>query len=99
MFGFALIAGVLLYPESPRWLIKKGLANEARVILAALEEKDHEDPTLVGDVEEMERVNAITSATKLSAKELLSNGKEMNLWRLTVACLAQAFQQLGGLNL
>lgn len=97
-----LIIGVLLYPESPRWLIKKGKqedADEARQVLAVLENKDVDDPTLIADIEEMQRVNAITSSTKLTAKELLSNGKEMNLWRLSVACLSQAFQQLGGLNL
>lgn len=99
MFGIALIIGVLLYPESPRWLIKKGKTTQAREIMAILEGKDVEDPTLIADIEEMQRVNEITSSTKLTAKELLSNGKEMNLWRLSAACLAQAFQQLGGLNL
>ena len=89
----------LCYPESPRWLIKKGKSQEAREIMAILEGKDVDDPTLIADIQEMERVNEITSATKLTTKELLSNGKEMNLWRLSVACLAQAFQQLGGLNL
>lgn len=99
VFGIALIVGVLLYPESPRWLIKKGKAQEATEIMAILEGKAVDDPTLLADVEEMQRVNEITSATKLTAKELLTNGKEMNLWRLSAACLAQAFQQLGGLNL
>ncbi|KAF2166975.1 hypothetical protein M409DRAFT_66475 [Zasmidium cellare ATCC 36951] len=101
-FGIMLIIGVLLYPESPRWLIKKGKqedADEARKVLAVLENKDFEDPSLIADIEEMQRVNAITESTPLTAKEMLSNGKEMNLWRLTVACLSQAFQQLGGLNL
>lgn len=99
VFGIGLIIGVLLYPESPRWLIKSGHADEAREIMAVLENKTPEDPTLIADIEEMQRVNAITQATKLTTKELLSNGKEMNLWRLSVACLSQAFQQLGGLNL
>ncbi|CAK1356963.1 unnamed protein product [Cercospora beticola] len=99
VFGIALIIGVLLYPESPRWLIKKGKATQAREIMAILEGKDVEDPTLIADIEEMQRVNEITSSTKLTVKELLSNGKEMNLWRLSAACAAQAFQQLGGLNL
>ncbi|KAF7197786.1 Sugar transporter STL1 [Pseudocercospora fuligena] len=99
VFGIGLIIGVLLYPESPRWLIKSGHADEAREIMAVLENKTPEDPTLIADIEEMQRVNAITQSTKLTTKELLSNGKEMNLWRLSVACLSQAFQQLGGLNL
>lgn len=64
-----------------------------------LEDKSEDDPTLVADIAEMQRVSEITSSTKLKPKELLSNGKEMNLWRLSAACLAQAFQQLGGLNL
>lgn len=94
-----LILGVLLYPESPRWLVKHGRPDAAREILAVLEDRSPDDPSLIADVEEMDRVNKIVSAKKLTAKELFSNGKEMNLWRLSVACLSQAFQQLGGLNL
>lgn len=99
VFGFMLILGVLLYPESPRWLIKNGDPDAAREILAVLDDKSPEDPGIIADVKEMDRVNTIVSANKLTVKELFSNGKEMNLWRLTVACLSQAFQQLGGLNL
>lgn len=98
VFGIMLIIGVLLYPESPRWLVKKGKYEAATTIMAVLEDKPEDDPDLLGDIEEMKRVNAIT-AEKLTPKELFSNGKEMNLWRLSVACLSQAFQQLGGLNL
>ncbi|CZT25677.1 probable sugar transporter STL1 [Ramularia collo-cygni] len=99
VFGIMLIIGVLLYPESPRWLIKHGNPDAAREILAVLEDKSPEDLVIIADVEEMDRVNKIVSANKLTPKELFSNGKEMNLWRLSVACLSQAFQQLGGLNL
>lgn len=99
VFGLMLIFGVLLYPESPRWLIKHGQPDAAKEILAVLEDKSPDDPAITADVKEMVRVNEIVSAKKLTAKELFSNGKEMNLWRLSVACLSQAFQQLGGLNL
>lgn len=102
VFGLLLILGVLLYPESPRWLIKTGKqenVDAARTITAVLEDKPADDPTLIADIAEMQRINEITSSTKLKPKELLTNGKEMNLWRLSAACLAQAFQQLGGLNL
>lgn len=93
VFGIMLIIGVLLYPESPRWLVKKGKYEAATTIMAVLEDKTEDDPDLLGDIEEMKRVNAIT-AEKLTPKELFSNGKEMNLWRLSVACLSQAFQQV-----
>lgn len=80
-------------------MIKHGRPEAAREILAVLDDKSPDDPQINADVQEMDRVNRIVSATPLTAKELFSNGKEMNLWRLSVACLSQAFQQLGGLNL
>ncbi|KAI9799727.1 MAG: hypothetical protein M1833_003846 [Piccolia ochrophora] len=98
-FGVILIIGILALPESPRWLIKHGKEKEAFEILGRLHEKPEDDEEILKDVEEMKAINRITSGSKLTLKEFFSNGREMNLWRASVAFWAQAFQQIGGINL
>lgn len=51
------------------------------------------------DIDEINKLNAVTQGQKLTWKEFLSNGRDMNLWRASVACGSQAMQQIGGINL
>jgi hypothetical protein len=95
VFGMVLIVGILLFPESPRWLLNHGKREAGAEILACLEGKNQDDPEVISDLEQIERINAITQGSNLTWKEFFSNGKEMNLWRASVACASQAFQQIG----
>ncbi|KAH9809539.1 general substrate transporter [Teratosphaeria destructans] len=99
VFGMSLVIGILLFPESPRWLMKHGLVEAGEEILALLEGKELDDPEVQESSKEIQRINALTEGQKLTWREFLSNGKEMNLWRASVACASQAFQQIGGINL
>ncbi|KAH0032981.1 general substrate transporter, partial [Aureobasidium melanogenum] len=98
-FGIILIVGVLAFPESPRWLLKHGKEKEAVQIMARLRQSGVEDEDLKKEVNEIKKINEITAGTKLTVKEFFSNGPDMNLWRASVACASQAFQQIGGINL
>lgn len=94
-----LIFGVLLYPESPRWLLKHGKTEEAAQIMANLHDTTPDDEDIRSDIDEINKLNAMTQGQKLTWKEFLSNGRDMNLWRASVACGSQAMQQIGGINL
>ncbi|KAI4738414.1 general substrate transporter [Aureobasidium sp. EXF-12298] len=98
-FGFILIAGIFAFPESPRWLLKHGKEKEATQVMARLKDCDIEDKELKKEINEIKKINELTDGTKLSVKEFFSNGEEMNLWRASIAFAAQAFQQIGGINL
>lgn len=98
-FGIILIIGILAFPESPRWLLKHGKEKEAIQIMARLKKSGVDDEELKKEVNEIKKINEITAGTKLTFKEFFSNGKDMNLWRASIAFAAQAFQQIGGINL
>lgn len=94
-----MIFGVLLYPESPRWLLKHGKTEDAAQIMANLHDTTPDDEEIRNDIDEINKLNAMTQGQKLTWKEFLSNGRDMNLWRASVACGSQAMQQIGGINL
>lgn len=99
VFGIILIIGIMAFPESPRWLLKHGKEEEATQIMARLKDCNTDDKELQDDISEIKRINQITAGQKLTLKEFLSNGRDMNRWRASIAFLAQAFQQIGGINL
>lgn len=68
-------------------------------ILANLHSTTVDDAELLRDVDEIKKVNAITTGRKLTVREFFSNGREKNGWRAGVAFASQAFQQIGGINL
>ncbi|KAI4854843.1 general substrate transporter [Aureobasidium sp. EXF-8846] len=98
-FGIILIFGILAFPESPRWLLKHGKEKEATQIMARLRKCNVEDKELKKEINEIKKINEITDGKKLTVKEFFSNGEEMNGWRASIAFAAQAFQQIGGINI
>ena len=44
VFGVIIIVGIYLLPESPRWLLSKDRISEGEYVIAALEDRDIEDP-------------------------------------------------------
>lgn len=99
VFAAILIVGVFAFPESPRWLIKHGKTEVAAEIMAKMHNTTPDDEVVRNEIKGIEEINAITQGKKLTWKELTTNGKEMNLWRTSVACASQAMQQISGINL
>lgn len=86
------------FPESPRWLLKHGKTDIASEIMSWQHETDPDDETIQEDIKEINEQNAQAEG-KLTWGELVSNGKDMNLWRFCAACGSQAMQQISGINL
>ncbi|MBK1787631.1 sugar porter family MFS transporter [Prauserella cavernicola] len=85
-----MLAGVFFLPESPRWLVKRGREDEARLVLAS-----NRDPSEV-DAELAEIRRATESRTRISLRTLWRTPRARRLV-LTGIGLG-VFQQLIGIN-
>lgn len=102
-FALVMVFGINFLPESPRWLIKVGRKAEAISVLSALEDKPVNHPLVrqaykgMNEVVMMEEKAAPHGKAVLS--ELKTGGRSQNLRRVALAVVAQAFQQITGINL
>jgi hypothetical protein len=96
-----VLLGILCLPESPRWLIKKGHYEQAAGVLAQMDSTDPDDAQVRLTLRGLQDAIGATEATMgdFSFKELFTNGPEQNFYRTAIAFIAQAFQQLSGINL
>lgn len=94
VFGLIVILGVLLFPESPRWLFKHGKGDVATELMAQFHDSKPDAEEVQEDIQEIKEINAESAGRKLTWREMLSNGKEMNLWRFSAGCASQCFQQV-----
>lgn len=53
-FAGLLLIGILILPESPRWLIKKGESEQAAKVLAQLDRTTVDDPEIMTVVRQLE---------------------------------------------
>uniref|UniRef100_A0A3P8VYZ0 Proton myo-inositol cotransporter n=1 Tax=Cynoglossus semilaevis TaxID=244447 RepID=A0A3P8VYZ0_CYNSE len=103
MFGLSVIPallqflGFLFLPESPRWLIQRGLTQKARRVLSQIRGNQNID----------EEYDSIKNSIEEEEKD--SGGDGPVIWRmltypptrraLLVGCSLQMFQQLSGINI
>lgn len=95
-WAIILIAGMIILPETPRFLIKKDRYEDATKALARLRRIDVNDPAIVEELAEIQANHEFEMrAGKASYLEILrgSIGK-----RLATGCGIQALQQLAGVN-
>lgn len=100
-FAIVVLLGVLCLPESPRWLIKKGHYEQAGKIMAQIDNTTVDDVVVQTQLRQLQ--DSIGASEELlgdfSYKELLTTGPDQHLYRTSIAFIAQAFQQLSGINL
>ncbi len=102
-WGLQMIPAIMLWaglrsePESPRWLFKKGLRDEARDVLAKLHGNGNPDcPFVQHEFEEISRaINEERSHADASWVELFAP-RMIN--RTTIGIFTQVWSQLTGMN-
>ncbi|KAG7421215.1 Sugar transporter STL1 [Fusarium oxysporum f. sp. rapae] len=96
VFSVIIILTTPLLPESPRWLTKKGRVDRAREVLADLTETDANSVEVREAIREIETSLALAGEAKL--KDIFTNGPLRLFHRMCLACAAQCFQQMSGIN-
>jgi sugar porter (SP) family MFS transporter len=100
-FAIVTILFVLIAPESPRWLVMKHRANEAREILARLLAKSTDDSEVVDGIQTLEI--AVNHELEVQQKKPLQEiftrkSKQQTLRRILLGAGTAFFQQVGGTN-
>ena len=88
---------ISLFPESPRWLVKKDRIEEAREILAVLNDDQPDSEAINNEIQEIQHSLSVCGA--LSWKAMLTMGDQRFFHRTVLAAGGQIFQQMCGINL
>ncbi|PWZ00594.1 putative sugar transporter [Testicularia cyperi] len=84
-------------PESPRWLMLREREDDARHVVAALDNVPVDDPIVEQKIREIRASLAV--AKKATFSDIFTNGPERNFHRALLGFLSQMFQQISGINL
>ena len=95
--ALALFIGMLRMPESPRWLIAQGRAEDARAIMRRIRPAERADPEIADIARSLEETRTqIGAGTKGSMGKILREKWFVRI--LLVGILVGAGQQLTGIN-
>jgi len=93
--ALGMLAGLLLLPESPRWLLQRGETDRARDVLI----KARGGIEIAAIDQEMQEMQQSVATDQAGAAPLWEMLREPGVLRaLRLGCFLQAFQQLAGIN-
>lgn len=101
VFPIAMCAVAMVFitmlPESPRWLIKTGRIEEARMVLSALLELEPDSRVITENITQIEQTLAVCGNVSWTA--MFTNDEQRLFHRAYLAATGQLFQQMCGVNL
>ncbi|CCX15963.1 Similar to Sugar transporter STL1; acc. no. P39932 [Pyronema omphalodes CBS 100304] len=100
IFAIIIIAGMLVLPESPRWLLARDMHEEGTRVISAL--YDQPEDSEVVQREKRIIMDAMMASGQVGNKarfsDLLTRGKTQHLRRCILGASSQIMQQIGGCN-
>ncbi|KAK9356644.1 general substrate transporter [Lipomyces doorenjongii] len=99
VYLLAIIWLTVMVPESPRWLTAHDMHDDAVSVLAALTNREVDDPDVVQQYEEIVETVIMESAEGSGSwSDFYKSDGLQSCRRLWTAIAVQVFQQLGGIN-
>jgi MFS family permease len=99
IFLIPMLLILFIIPESPRWLVAHGQADEALVVLQRLRSGRDDEATVQRLHQDIVQNVAMEASLGVGSwKDLLKSDHIKSQQRLLIACAIQSFQQLGGIN-
>ncbi|KAJ7226126.1 putative MFS sugar transporter [Mycena pura] len=95
-FDLIVFFSIPCWPESPRWLVKKGRIDEAKHVLAALDDVTIDSPIIAEEIRAIEI--SLEETGKGSFRDIFRNGPSRFANRAFIAAATQCFQQMSGIN-
>ncbi|KAL4746093.1 hypothetical protein BDW72DRAFT_210763 [Aspergillus terricola var. indicus] len=100
VFAIFLVLQVIGLPETPRWLVQHDRHEEAREVVAAITDRDVNDPDVVRTVLDIQvGLEEEQKGGPFRFKELFTWGEEQNLRRLLIIISVELGQQFTGSNM
>lgn len=93
------LAAVFSIPESPRWLVRKGLVEEARASLSAFKGVPMDDPNVGAELSGIELALEETGRSAAKMSDIFTMGKDKLFYRFSLCIFLQFLQQMCGSNL
>ncbi|KAK9351489.1 general substrate transporter [Lipomyces doorenjongii] len=97
IFAIIIMSTVLLLPESPRWLLKKGYDQEAALVFSSLENVPEDSKEISEQIKEIK--STLTFEPHSSIRKVFTFTKEKHFHRTMLAFWNQVMQQITGANL
>lgn len=95
ILALVVIAFTFMFPESPRWLALQGRYDEAREVIAIVDNVDPKSEHVEFILTSITSMNDL-SAESASFSSLFKYGREKIVYRLIIASATQLFSQMSG---
>lgn len=100
VFAIFLILQVIGLPETPRWLMQNDRYEDAREVVAAIEDAPLNDEQVLQTLLDIERaIRDDTEGGPLKMHEFWSHGRLQNWRRMLIIILIEIMQQFTGSNM